>query len=199
MLFFIVIPTSFTAYKAQPINGSSATALCSNFSETDSLNSFQCNTPDSSVLFDGKLPQDIRFMSDPSWARQLFTAQQRTKYEMHFDFTGQHDYAGVGMVELVIFNFPDWGISLQAIADEEGITYTGIQYDHNDRMAVLCFPLQASNSRFSIEFKYMQWIHLAEIVFYTGNQCLCRTDHSSGTLFEGEISDKCEEKVIAAT
>ena len=192
---FIVIPTSFTAYKAQPINGSSATALCSNFSETDSLDSFQCNTPASSVLFDGKIPPLTLWYLDnePSWAGQLFTAQQnddRGKYKIHFDFTGQPDYAGVRMMELIVFNCPVWGVSLQAIADDIGSTHTA-QIESCAYLVTACYPLQTSKRQFSIEFLYLQWMHLAEIVFYEG-YCPCTLSYLSSPTTLSRISDKCE-------
>jgi hypothetical protein len=191
-----VIPTSYTAFKAQPINGSSATALCSNLSATDSLDSFQCNTPDSSILFDGKLPQHIWYNnSDNSWARLFFTAQQtidRRKHVMHFDFTGQPDYAGVGMVELVVFNCPDWGIYLKAVSLEEGATYT-TERQSCASLVTVCFPLQTLKRQFTIEFIFLQWMHLAEIVFY-GGYCNCGRTEVSSTSFT--ISDKCEEGMM---
>jgi hypothetical protein len=194
---FIVIPTSYTASKAKSVNGSSSTAFCSNLSEKDSLNNFQCNTPDSSVLFDGKLPHLINF--DHSWARQLLTAQQnseRSKYVMHFDFTGQPDYAGVGAIEFVVFNCPEWGISLQAVSLEEGRIYT-TERQSCASLVTACFPLQTLKHQFTIEFIFLQWMHLAEIVFYRGD-CTCnnRTEVLSTPL---TISDKCEDGVMIAS
>jgi hypothetical protein len=191
-----VIPTSYTASKAQSVNGSSSTAFCSNLSEKDSLNNFQCNTPDSSVLFDGKLPPLTWIINfDRSWARQLLTAQQnseRSKYVMHFDFTGQPDYAGVGAIEFVVFNCPEWGISLQAVSLEEGTTYT-TERQSCASLVTVCFPLQTLKRQFTIEFIFLQWMHLAEIVFY-GGYCNCGRTEVSSTSFT--ISDKCEEGMM---
>ena len=50
------------------------------------------------------------------WASQLLTVLQDNIFiNVAFDFTNTHDYAGLNRVELVMFNCPQWGISVQFI------------------------------------------------------------------------------------
>ena len=87
-------------------NGSSSTGRCSNF--VHSITRKSCTTLNSSVLFDGNVPI-LNGLDGDMWASQLLTINTAANTaEITFDFTTTPDYTGVGRVEVVMFNCPEW-------------------------------------------------------------------------------------------
>ena len=73
------------------------------------------STPTSSVLFDGNV-STLTGLDGDMWASQLLTINTTANTaEITFDFTDTPDYTGVERVEVVMFNCPEWGISVRAI------------------------------------------------------------------------------------
>ena len=84
-----------------------------------------CNAPRSSVLFDG-IPT-LTGLEGDMWASQLLTLNTSTSSAcITFDFTnttdtiGQTSYAGVSVIEVVMFNCPARGIRARSIAVNVG-------------------------------------------------------------------------------
>ena len=92
------------------VNGSSSTGRCPNFISSNTRQN--CLTPTSSVLFDGSVPT-LTGLDGDMWASQLLTIN--TTAEITFDFTDTPGYTGVERVEVVMFNCPEWEISVKTI------------------------------------------------------------------------------------
>ena len=155
------------------VNGSSATGNCSSVS-SNGFTSF-CTDPNSSVLFDG-VPT-LTGLDGDMWASQLLTLQRTnsSSIEVAFFVTA----ILLERVELVMFNCPGWGISVQSISlrDNDGIVI-GSSGDLNsitscDSLVRLCVPATTINPlvvtvQFDIDAG-SNWVHLAEVTFYNDN------------------------------
>ena len=98
-------------------SGSSGTGHCSDVSDSGRV----CSAPRSSVLFDG-IPT-LTGLEGDLWASQLLTLNTSTSSaSITFDFTNPTDrngltnYAGVSVIEVVMFNCPARGIGAGSIA-----------------------------------------------------------------------------------
>ncbi len=93
------------------VNGSSEDGNCS------LLVTITCNEPTTSVLQDGIIPTLTRLDGD-MWASQLLTINTtRLTTHVTFDFQDTPGYVAIGVqrVEVVMFNCPEWGISVDSI------------------------------------------------------------------------------------
>ena len=88
-----------------PVNGSSENGNCSLILTT-------CNDPSTSFLQDGSIPT-LTGLDGDMWASQLLTMNNTT--DITFDFQATPGYVGVARVEVVMFNCPEWGISVDEI------------------------------------------------------------------------------------
>ena len=102
--------------QAESESGSSASGCCSNVSDSGRV----CSAPRSSVLFDG-IPT-LTGLEGDMWASQLLTLSTSTSSaSITFDFSnptdrnGPTNYAGVSVIEVVMFNCPR-GIGAGSIA-----------------------------------------------------------------------------------
>ena len=97
------------------VNGSSQDGRCSSVLSSSASYSM-CEAPTSSVLFDGKIPT-LNGLDGDMWASQLLVLQIHNPEGQFLvsDFNGTSNYEGVGRVELVMFNCPEWGIAVQDI------------------------------------------------------------------------------------
>lgn len=191
----LVYPESYT-FQAVSVNGSSPLGLCSSVVTTTTTwngEATTCNTPTSSVLFDGNIPT-LSGLEGGWWASQLLTLYKTdpTRAEMAFDFTDTLGYAGIGRVEMVIFNCPEWGIGVRSI-QLFGHTRTSFFSDSLgfqrisdttscDSLLRVCLMVPPRSVRLpvlSMEFvllsQSLQWVHLAEVTFY-GIGGYCRPD-----------------------
>ena len=120
-------------------NGSSATGGCS--SDAPHLDYYyRCATPTSSVLFDGVIPT-LTALDGNTWARQLLVLGRPIIEHGVFNFDFNFDntlYAGVGQVEVVIFNCLEWNIVVRKIHVEvpSHQSYNGYSGDHYDTVAI---------------------------------------------------------------
>ena len=166
------------------MNGSSITGHCSSVKYI--VNQATCAQPTTSVLFDGVIPTLIGINCD-MWASQLLTLQ-KTVTEVDFtaitfDFPG---YAGInGRIEIVMFNCPQWGISVQSIdiivapSFTEGTTLIATHIPSNtscDSLVTICIPYISTNlTVFGLLFTFgtnSSWMHLAELTVYqNGTSC----------------------------
>ena len=163
------------------MNGSSSTSRCDNAA----INT--CTQPSSSVLFDGIIPDVSRISSNPrSWASQLFTFNEDT--DLILDFANVAGFVRAERVEIVFFNCPEWGLSLnfievyQAVNSNFDISSTpqtgaarpsGTSCNSLIRVCVTVnifqpvVILHLETERFTTN-----WIHLAEIEFFSlGRSC----------------------------
>ena len=158
------------------VNGSSATGNCSNVASSIKEFTSICNHPTSSVLFDGVIPT-LTGLDGDMWASQLLTLNSTGLIEVAFSFS---IFQIVHLrVELVMFNCPEMGISVQRIRlrDNDGIV-RGSSGDLNsitscDSLVRLCVPATAINPLVvTVQFDLgtdSNWVHLAEVTFYDDN------------------------------
>ena len=190
VLFISVLPEEY-AYPIQSfadvvaVNGSSRTGRCSIFITSGSRKT--CSDPISSVLFDGNVPT-LTGLDGDRWANQLLTISivPPTIGEIFFDFTDTPNYTGVERVELVIFNCPEWGISVRTIQFLGAATVDG-RIDARssviptitscDSLVRVCISQSVSST---IKVLFLQftlpstsnWVHLGEVTFYaSGSTC----------------------------
>ena len=166
------------------VNGSSSTGRCSNFICSSSRQN--CLTPNSSVLFDGNIPT-LTGLDGDMWASQLLTINTTANTaEITFDFTDTPDYTGVGRVEVVMFNCPEWGISVRLIQLFSASSISGSRSfvtsispitTSCDSLVRVCLSHTVSSIRqvFTLVFTPLStsnWVHLAEVTFYvSGSTC----------------------------
>ena len=163
------------------VNGSSATGNCSSVTRFSNIGLSRCDAPTSSVLFDGNIPT-LTGLDGDMWASQLLTLElitDQARREILFDFTGTSESFIVERVELVMFNCPEWRISVQTIR------FFTAQSIVEGREAVATFPVPPITScdslvRICISQTIMQpvialqfipppdsiWTHLAEVTFH---------------------------------
>ncbi len=91
--------------------GSSVTGHCSDVSDSGRV----CNTPRSSVLFDGITPT-LTGLDGDIWATQLLTLNTSTSTIITFNFNGIANYVGVGTIEVVMFSCSMRGIGANSIS-----------------------------------------------------------------------------------
>ncbi len=73
-----------------------------------------CNTPRSSVLFDG-IPT-LTGLDGDMWATQLLTLNTSTSSSITFNFNGVANYVGVGTIEVILFTCSVRGIGVTSIS-----------------------------------------------------------------------------------
>ena len=117
--FLHEVPASFNFPTAETVsvNGSSQDGSCSTTITAPSIFRLsKCLTPTSSVLFDGNIPT-LTGLDGDMWASQLLTLQihNEERRDIISDFTDTSNYTGVDRVELVMFNCPEWGVSVRDI------------------------------------------------------------------------------------
>ena len=167
-----VVPTSysFSAFDVVSVNGSSISGRCSSF--TNSSGTLNCTDPTSSVLFDGHIPI-LTGLDGDTWASQLLTLLPRAATtEITFYFS---DNLNLVVVEVVMFNCPQWGIGVQNIIARENnlISIENTETDNItscDYLVRSCIKVQFFSSTVSLRFSLppnIFWIHLAEIIFHT--------------------------------
>ena len=155
------------------VNGSSATGNCSNIARSNNEFKSICHHPTSSVLFDGVIPT-LTGLDGDMWASQLLTLNSTGSIKVAFSIP---IFQIVRLrVELVMFNCPEMGISVQNISlrDVDGIV-RGSSGDLNsitscDSLVKLCVPATAVNPLdVTVQFDLdtgSNWVHLAEVTFY---------------------------------
>ena len=155
-------------------NGSSTTVHCSNVTlgKYDAMST--CNTPASSVLFDGNIPT-LTGLDGDTWASQLMILHQ-FGYNA-FNIEAHFSYRRVGRIEVTIFNCPQWGTGVQSIqVRQSGRTYTFTVYPtvlSCESLLRICIPVDHSvDTRFEFNFgrySVQTKVHIAEIAFYNGS------------------------------
>ena len=159
-------------------SGSSETGHCSDVSNSGRV----CNAPRSSVLFDG-IPTLTELEGD-IWASQLLTLNTSTSSaSITFDFRNPTDrggstvYIGVTVIEVVMFSCPLKGIGTTSI----GVTGAGSSLesitvsDSCQFLVRVCSDdVSTSANQLTLNFNSpLQYVHLAEITFYSSPSRSC--------------------------
>ena len=171
---FIVFPECYTFPIGTSVNGSSPTGSCSRGIYYDTQAT--CQQPNSSVLFDGRVPT-LTGLDGNMWASQLLTIN--TMDPIIFDFTDTPGYDRVERVEVAMFNCPQWGRGITDIhllgATANGQPFTTIQainvssITSCDSLVRVCIVASVSLPVLTLQFSIDQnseWVHLAEVTFY---------------------------------
>ena len=163
------------------VNGSSSTGRCSSFITSNSRH--HCLTPTSSVLFDGNVPT-LTGLDGDMWASQLLTINTTANTaEINFDLTLTPDYTGVGRVEVVMFNCPEWGILVRLIQIFSATSTSGSRRFQTsispattscDSLVRVCISQYVSSTRPVLTLVFTlpstsNWLHLAEVTFYASD------------------------------
>ena len=166
------------------VNGSSSTGRFN--SSTIRQN---CLTPTSGVLCDGNVPT-LTGLDGNMWASQLLTINTiANTAEITFDFTNIPDYTGVERVEVVMFNCPEWGISVTTIHFYSATSTSGSRRFETSifptttscgSLVRVCIshPVGSVRSVLTLVFtppSTSNWVHLAEVTFYA-NSSTCPPD-----------------------
>ena len=182
-IFLTVFPGSYIL-NANPVsrNGSSENGNCSSLFVRALGYGQGCDTPHTSVLFDGIIPSLTGINNNMCWAQQLLTLTRGTA--ILFDFTtttnvnGQVvSYNGIGAIEIVMFNCPSRSIGADAIIFQDpssGISILTIALNRLtscDHLVRSCIsPSNAINNNMIAMFfiSPQDFIYLAEVTFYAG-------------------------------
>ncbi len=158
------------------VNGSSEDGNCSLLATT------VCNEPTTSVLQDGIIPT-LTGLDGDMWASQLLTINRDSPTtDITFDFEATPGYVGVERVEVVMFNCPEWGISIDSIALHVSTTIALIgnalttisitpAITSCDSLVRVCIsrPVSSTLTVLTLRFQLSSastWVHLAEVSFY---------------------------------
>ena len=169
----------------QSVNGSSRTADCSNVSNVAG-GTFICSTPASSALNDGNIPT-LTGLDGNMWASQLLTLQPGQQGIVAFEFTSTPGYRGVSRVEVVMFNCPQYGISVRSILLLEAanvlnagtlVAAVNPTVTSCDSLVRICISGSSIQPAVGLQFTVdvgSNWIHLAEVTFHD-NGMTCPPD-----------------------
>ena len=98
------------------MNGSFDTGHCTNVT-TSTDGGSTCNTPNTSVLFDGNIPTLTGLQGD-MWASQLLILQSsalQVNISFNFTSTDSENPPIMELIEVVMFNCPELGTEVQTI------------------------------------------------------------------------------------
>ncbi len=155
--------------------GSSATGNCSNVSDSGRV----CNTPRSSVLFDG-IPT-LTGLDGDMWATQLLTLNTSTSsasitfdFNTAFDTNGVTTYTGVELIEIVMFNCPSTGASIiQVLGDNNVIGTITIEPSCNNLVRGCNMELSTTARNITLVFDTSLQSYIAEIFFSSNSVRQC--------------------------
>ncbi len=156
--------------------GSSATGHCSNVSDSGRV----CNTPRTSVLFDGVIPT-LTGLDGDLWATQLLTLNTSTSsasitfdFNTVFDTNGVTTYTGVELIEIVMFNCLPTGVfSIQVLGDNNDIGTINIQQSCNNLVRGCNMALSSLARIITMVFDTSLQPYIAEISFISSSARQC--------------------------
>ncbi len=170
-MYHVVFPGTYSVYPAAiSERGSSATGHCSNVSDSGRV----CNTPRSSVLFDG-IPT-LTGLDGDMWAAQLLTFSTNTP-SITFNFSEIAYYQGVGTIEVIIFSCSMRGIEVSSISIHgDGNSQLGFINDIPQSCEYLvraCTSDRFTTTDPIISLTFCDAtpkVYLAEVTFYTNSR-----------------------------
>lgn len=147
-------------------------------SANGSSNDDNCTSPNSSILFDGSIPT-LTGLNGDIWASQLLIIQTALSVYISFDFNHVQSFSGMGRVEIVMFNCPEWGFASDTITILSGNSLDLTQHDviHsitptvtscNSLVRVCMLYFICNSTVLGLQFRNPS-VHLAEVTFYHNN------------------------------
>ena len=123
-----MLPSNFIFSDALSENGASATGNCSDLETayTNVPELSRCNSPGTSVLFDGNTTPTLTGLDGDMWASQLLVLRVNTGNEesLVVDFLTNTRVEGI---ELVMFNCPDRDTEIQTVIVESSTSTLGMK------------------------------------------------------------------------
>ena len=178
-----IFPTAETV----SVNGSSSVGRCSDVSthigRDRSLS--RCNTPITSVLFDGNITVIDRNMS--SWASDLLTMRLSRTATRNIIMVNLATRSWVDRVEFVMFNCPEWGQSIR-IQYRHRIFSPTIHSCHS--LVRVCRHVYETQSALTFGFQssaQFNWVHLAEVTIYA-DRSICPPDSIIPAILPTKVS-----------
>ncbi len=178
--YCVVFPRLYLYPSGNPImsvNGSSENGNC-NLTLSERV---RCREPTTSVLQDGNIPI-LTGLDGDMWGSQLLTINTNSNISITFNF--RHitpSYNGLERVEVVMFNCPEWGISVDSITllgsnNNSRIVENNL---HNiiptstscDSLVRVCISKSVDSTLPVLTLRFQlspdsTWVHLAEVSFY---------------------------------
>jgi hypothetical protein len=211
-----VVPPSYIFPTAETVsvNGSSAVGHCSDVTiGFGAATLSRCNTPTTSVLFEGNIPT-LTGLDGDMWASQLLTfdATVTSRRDIISDFTSVPIYVGVERIELVMFNCPEKGISVQTIsifasssvsAELSSLASSNVLITSCDSLVRVCISVFTALPVIYLRFTpppRATWAFLAEVEFYPrGSTCQPDTIITTPTTTTITTSCKCPLQISVCT
>jgi hypothetical protein len=182
-----VIPNFFLVSDEDKLllaNGSSAFAQCSRLGTTDVI---RCDGTTSDVLFITTFLYSVTLME--TCGQEGYSQLEGYLYlhaqSILFYFTDMPDYRGIRRIELVMFNCPKWRIGaerIRVLLSRPGSSFvTGVSISPAitscNSLVRVCIPQFTSMEIVSIGFSFLEWVHIAEVIFYgAGSSSICPPD-----------------------
>ena len=138
------------------------------------MNGSSSNPNCTSVLFD-ESPPELTGLDGNMWASELITIRADNFARINFTFSEGSGYTGMGRVEVVMFNCPQWGIGAEAItlgAGNREINMLNPNVSSCDSLVKVCMQYFVCNNpplSMVLRLGSNKWVHLAEVTFYNGN------------------------------
>ena len=203
LIIFVVYPGFYTLNAAAiSESGSSETGHCSNVSDSGRV----CNAPRSSTIFDG-IPT-LTGLKGEMWASQLLTLNTSTSSaSITFDFTnptdrnGPTNYAGVEVIEVVMFNCPARGIgtnNVQFLANGNAFGNIAVSDESCEYLVRGCNrDISSPSQQITLSFsKIYARLYIAEITFYSSTTRPCS---SVGPLTTASVISTTEQISIPSS
>ena len=166
------------------VNGSSSNGECSNFALSTTRQT--CSTSYGSILFNGIFT--LTGLDGDMWASQLLTINTTANTaDITFNFTDTLNYIGTRRVEVVMFNCPEWRISVRTISLFSAPSTSGSRTFETsisptttscDSLVRVCISSIVSSTRPVLTLVFTppstsNWVHIAETIFYyaSGPNC----------------------------
>ena len=146
-----------------------------------------CNTPYTSVLFDGVIPSLTGINNSMCWASQLLTLSGATT--ITFNFTQptnangtEISFTAIATIEIVMFNCPSRRVGADAILILNGTTnkidvltqITIKQHTSCNSLVRICVDMPTSLNAIGLGFlDPLYYIYLAEVIFYSNTNSDC--------------------------
>jgi hypothetical protein len=168
------------------VNGSSLFGLCS---ITEESLGAACDTPTTSVLFDGIIPT-LTGLDGNMWASQLFTLGSTIAFL--FDFTMLPEYEGFTRFEVVTFQCPEWGIGVSNIDIAVANSFQTLETDQTEEVNAslvssceslvrVCIDINRENIEVfgpivGLALTPLDFAHLGEVTFINDAGTSCPPD-----------------------
>ena len=172
------------------VNGSFPLGQCS--SHVNIEMTLFCTEPASNVLFDGVISK-LTGLDGDMWASQLLTLEKRVDDPVlvFLTFATAPISAAVQRIEMVMFNCPQWGVSVQEIviarfpdsdlsnSNSNQAFTTSVDITSCDSLVRVCISVSTDAPRlltvgFTQDSK-SSWVHLAEVKVYNDSS-ICPPD-----------------------